>query len=321
MEPNVDAERQSRHGCAMTDSPLPTGVWRFGRFEADLDAEELRKNGMKIHLQGQPFHVLSVLLTHAGRLVRREELRREVWPEDTFVEFDHALNTAVKKIRFALGDAAGAPRYVETISRRGYRFIGDVHAPAVAIPKLDTQKFEPADHHDGALPAWKRTGKILAAVAAIILAAFQLTHSLRAAQGRNSKPIVVAVLPFESWSPNSELAHLSDGVSQELITQFGRIDPARLSVAARAAVQPYRQTSKTVTELGRELHADYLMQGNLRGDGQRVRVSAELVRVSDQARVWGDDFDLAGDDVLMLETNLAKSISTNVKAIILAPSS
>jgi TolB-like protein/DNA-binding winged helix-turn-helix (wHTH) protein len=302
----------------MTDFRLPTGVWRFGIFEADLEAEELRKNGLKVHLQGQPFHVLGVLLTHSGRLVRREELRREVWPEDTFVEFDHALNTAVKKIRFALGDDAMSPRYIETISRRGYRFIGEVHAPSVVIPKPAPPKIESADDRDDAASKWKLAGKTLVAVAAIILLAFQLTHRLRVSQSRNPKPVVVAILPFESLSDDSELAHLSEGVSQELITQFGRLDPARLAVAARAAVQPYRQTSKTVTELGRELHADYLMQGNLRGDGQHVRVSAELVRVSDQARLWGDDFDLAGDDVLRLETNLATSIRTKVRAIVLA---
>jgi TolB-like protein len=211
-----------------------------------------------------------------------------------------------------------SPRYIETISRRGYRFIGEVHAPSVVIPKPAPPKIGPADHRDDPASKWKRAGKTLVAVSAIILLAFQLTHRLRGSQRRSPKPVVVAILPFDNLSNDSELADLSEGVSQELITQFGRMDPARLAVAARAAVQPYRQTSKTVTELGRELHADYLMQGNLRGDGQHLRVSAELVRVSDQARLWGDDFDLAGDDALRLETNLATSIRTKVRAIVLA---
>jgi TolB-like protein/DNA-binding winged helix-turn-helix (wHTH) protein len=302
----------------MIDFRLPTGIWRFGVFEADFDAEELRKNGIKIHLQGQPFHVLSVLLARFGRVVKREELRREVWPEDTFVEFDHALNTAVKKIRCALGDDATAPRYIQTISRRGYRFIGDVHPARDSIRKDDPTSVVLAPRQ-GPSATWGIAAKALIAVAVAILIAFQLTHRSRAAQTQAIRPIVLAVLPFENWSDDSGLAHLSDGVSQELITQFGRMDPARLAVAARTAVQPYRHTSKTVAELGRELHADYLMQGSLRGDSQHARVSAELVRVSDQVRVWGDDFDFSGTDPLVLETDVAKSIGARVSAILFEP--
>jgi TolB-like protein/DNA-binding winged helix-turn-helix (wHTH) protein len=303
----------------MSESRPSTGVWRFGVFEADLDAQELRKNGMKIHLQGQPFHVLSVLLVRSGWLVRREELRHEVWPENTFVEFDHALNTAVKKIRCALSDDATAPRYIETVSRRGYRFIGDVHPPGDSTKKDDPHNGVPLDRQDNSLLTWKLAGKALVAVTVAILVVFQLTHRSRAAQSQTTRPIVLAVLPFDNWSDDSGLAHLSDGVSQELITQFGRMDPARLAVAPRATVQPYRHTSKTVAELGSELHADYLMQGNLRGDSQHARVSAELVRVSDQARIWGDDFDLSGDDLLVLETDIAKSIGAKVTAIMFGP--
>ena len=302
----------------MIDFRLPTGIWRFGVFEADLDGEELRKNGIKIHLQGQPFHVLSVLLARSGRVVKREELRREVWPEDTFVEFDHALNTAVKKIRCALGDDATTPRYIQTISRRGYRFIGDVHPPGDSIRKDDPASVVLAPRQDPSA-TWGLTAKALIAVAVAILIAFQWTHRSRAAQTQAIRPLVLAVLPFENWSDDSGLAHLSDGVSQELITQFGRMDPVRLAVAARTTVQPYRHTSKTVAELGRELHADYLMQGSLRGDSQHARVSAELVRVSDQVRVWGDDFDFSGTDLLVLETDVAKSIGARVRAIIFEP--
>ncbi len=304
----------------MTDLPLPTGVWRFGVFEADLDAEELRKNGVKVHLQGQPFHVLSVLLVRSGRLVRRDELRREVWPENTFVEFDHALNTAVKKIRCALGDDAAAPRYVQTISRRGYRFIADVRPPT----RNDlTRKADPstvlAAPRDNNPPPWGFAGKAFVAFALTILMAFQLTHDSRAAQSQAERPMVLAILPFDNWSDDARLAYLGDSVSQELIMQFGRMDPSRLAVAARVTVQPYRHTSKTLKELGRELHADYLMQGSLRGDGQHTRVSAELVRVKDQARVWGDEFDLSAVDLLALETDLARSIGPAVRAIMFGP--
>src|SRR5947208_7908844 len=113
-------------------------IVRFGLFEADLQSGELRKNGVKVRLQGQPFQVCAILLQHSGELVTREELRRQVWPEDTFVDFDHALNTAITKIRIALEDDADNPRLVETLPRRGYRFIGPVEKPSaqVASPRL-----------------------------------------------------------------------------------------------------------------------------------------------------------------------------------------
>jgi TolB-like protein/DNA-binding winged helix-turn-helix (wHTH) protein len=307
----------------MSGLRLPIDVWRFGVFEVDLRAEELRKNGIRIHLQGQPFHVLRVLLTRAGQLVTREELRREVWPEDTFVEFDHALNTAVKKIRCALGDNATAPRYVQTISRRGYRFIAEVHAPAPQLKGSDASEVaEPTNvppERSAVFLSWKKASKALPVSALVVLLVIQLTHRTRVAQDRRSGPVVLAILPFDDWSDDSKLDHLSEGVCQELITQIGRMDPARLAVTARASVQAYRHSSKTVPELGKELHADYLMQGNLRGDRQHVRLSAELVRVKDQARVWSNDFDLDGDDLLTLETDLANVIGAQVKHIMFSP--
>ena len=105
-------------------------VARFGVFELDLNAGELRKSGVKLRLQGQPFQVLALLLEHAGEVVTREELQQKLWPSDTFVDFDHSLNTAINKVREVLGDSASNPRYVETLARRGYRFIAPVQAPA-----------------------------------------------------------------------------------------------------------------------------------------------------------------------------------------------
>src|SRR5712692_11610913 len=117
-----------------------TQIVRFGVFEADLQTGELQKNGVKVSLQGQPFQVCAILLKHSGELVTREELRQRVWPEDTFVDFDHALNTAITKIRLALGDEADNPRFVETLPRRGYRFIGPVDKPGSQAPSSRAPK-------------------------------------------------------------------------------------------------------------------------------------------------------------------------------------
>jgi TolB-like protein/DNA-binding winged helix-turn-helix (wHTH) protein len=300
----------------MEKSERATGIWRFGDFEADLDAGELQKDGVKLHLQDQPFQVLTVLLRRSGQLVRREELRSEVWPEDTFVEFDQALNTAIKKIRVALGDDATAPRYVETIPRKGYRFIAEVSARAemagAGVPD-DVSRTE----QRWSLSARRVIGG-LAAIGILLLVVVQGVRRIPAAQGRTQKKIVLAVLPFENWSEGSRQKYLCEGITQELITQLSRVDPGRLEVAAHTTVEPYGHTSRTVAEIGRELHADYLVEGSLRSDRQHLRVSAELIRVSDQARIWGDDFDREDGDMLTLEREVAASIGASVKTKMLS---
>lgn len=132
----VNSARVSVHGrvLLMAEVNSSAKIVRFGVFEADLQTGELRKNGLKVPLQDQPFQVCAILLENSGKLVTREELRRRVWPEDTFVDFDHALNTAITKIRMALGDEADNPRFVETMPRRGYRFIAPVDKPSPQVP-------------------------------------------------------------------------------------------------------------------------------------------------------------------------------------------
>jgi TolB-like protein/DNA-binding winged helix-turn-helix (wHTH) protein len=298
----------------------PRGVWGFGVFCADLDAGELCKSGWRVHLQDQPFQVLAVLLLRAGQLVTREELRREVWPRDTFVEFDHALNTAVKKIRIAIGDDANAPRYIETIPKRGYRFIAPVQA---ASDLLSTPVVHPASNETRSRPnlSWPNIALALAmAVVVIGLAGVLGLHRLRAGTPFASARVVVAVLPFEDATEDLKLAGLCDGVTQELISQLGRTEPAKLSVAARANVLTYRHSVKSVAQVGAELRADYLIEGSVRRDGRHLRLSAELIRVSDQARIWGDDFDSEDDDTspLIVETDIAKAIVMNVRPALLA---
>jgi TolB-like protein len=124
---------------------------------------------------------------------------------------------------------------------------------------------------------------------------------------------MLAVLPFENWGDGARQKYLCEGITQELITQFGRVDPGRLEVAAHTTVEAYGHTPRTVAEIGRELHADYLVEGSVRSDQQHLRVSAELIRVSDQARIWGDDFDREDGDLLTLERDVAASIGASVK--------
>jgi TolB-like protein/DNA-binding winged helix-turn-helix (wHTH) protein len=302
----------SRRWWAMAECSGLRGKVRFGIFEADLDAGELRKNGARIHLQEQPFHVLSVLLERPGQLVSREDICRQVWGERTFVEFDHALNTAIKKIRIAIGDDAATPRYIETVPKRGYRFIApiqaqqDVSASPVANVVLSgstSSRLKPMFFGAVGMTV------ILAGIGAILL------RGPGGSDARGARRILLAVLPFENASGDVAQESLCDGLTQEVIMQLGHSDPSRLWVAARSKVLPYRNTTKPVSQIGRELGADYLMEGNLRRDGARVRVTAELIRARDEARLWGEEFDGVEDaGVLAVETELAREIAAKIQS-------
>ena len=287
-------------------------VFRFGPFEADVQAGELRKDGVRVPLQEQPFLVLAALLDRPGELVWRDELRQQVWPEDTFVEFDHALNTAVKKIRTALGDCANSPDYVETIPKRGYRFLFPVEVVERSGPSLPEQTII---RTPGRLP---RNSLMTAVLAIVLFSGGLLAMWWRGGRGDPAaRRMVLAVLPFEDWSDDGRRGLLCDGITQELITQSGKVAPERLAVVPRAASAPYGHTRKTVSEVAQELKADYLMEGSVRDDGERVRVTVELIRASDEVRVWGGDVDRESGDSLSLESDIAAAITEKTKAALL----
>jgi len=288
-------------------------VFRFGPFEADVEAGALLRDGARVSLQEQPFQVLAALLERPGELVWREDLRQQVWPEDTFVEFDHALNTAVKKIRIALGDCANSPEYVETIPKRGYRFL----VPVEVIENSASKTLEPATV---STRVWARRNLVTFVLLTIVLlSGGVLAMRWWAARSATHRRAVLAVLPLEDWSDDSSHGLLCEGITQELITQSGEADPTRLAVVPRAASAPYRHTAKTVAEVAHELRADYLMEGNVRDDGERVRVTVELIRARDEVRIWGGDFDRETGDSLALESDIAEAITEKTKGALLAP--
>jgi TolB-like protein/DNA-binding winged helix-turn-helix (wHTH) protein len=298
--------------------PASCRVFRFGPFEADVDAGELRRDGIRVSLQDQPFQVLIALLDRPGELVWRDDLRAQVWPQDTYVEFDHALNTAVKKIRIAIGDCATSPQYIETIPKRGYRFLAPVEV--VDGPSPRTEDVRAVSRYR----RWFATNPVTVALLVVVLLSAVLlgTRWRIAARDSAEKPTILAVLPLEDWSEDGSRTHLCEGITQELITQAGHIDPTRLAVAPQAASAAYRHTRKTVAEVARELRADYLLGGNLRGDARGVRVTVELIRVRDGARLWGENFDREAGNSLALETEIAAAITAKAKPALLteAPS-
>jgi TolB-like protein/Tfp pilus assembly protein PilF len=243
----------------MARPPSSARTIAFGAYEADFYARELRKSGTRRKLQEKPFAVLELLLKNAGELVTREDIRRALWPSDTHLDFEHSLSIAVHKLRLALGDTAENPRFVETLSRRGYRFIAPVRSPTEAT-----------------MPGGKT---------------------------------MLAVLPFSSLSAAHEQDYFIDGLTEEMITQLGRLNPESLGVIARTSAMRYKQSEKAIDEIGRELGVDHILEGSVRRQGSRVRISAQLNRVIDQVQRWSGSFDRSTKDVLSLQREVAEEIA------------
>jgi TolB-like protein/Tfp pilus assembly protein PilF len=257
--------------------PSVPRMLRFGIFDLDLQAGELRRSGVKVKLQEQPFRILAILLERPGEVITREQLRQRLWPPDTFVDFEHSINIAVKRLREALRDSADNPRFVETLPRRGYRFIAPVE-PAGAISEAPREQ----------------------------------AISRRIATPPGAK-IMVVVLPFENMSGDPEQEYFSDGLTEEMITQLAVLAPARLGVIARTTSLQYKRTPRAIDLICRELGVDYVLEGSVRRQGNRVRVSAQLIQVSDQAHLWAASYDRELGGILALQSEVARAIAEEIQ--------
>jgi len=287
----------------MEDSKPIRGSVRFGVFEIDLRAGEVRKQGMRVKLQEKPFQVLALLLERPGEVVTREELQKKLWPEDTFVDFDHSMNTAVNKLREALGDSAESPRFIETLPKRGYRLI----APVQAAGQAAVSSAAPTPQPRSAM-----LGVAAALIVVLVLAYWGWTR-----WGQRATPpegrIMLAVLPFHNVGGDPEQEYFSDGLTEEMISQLGRLHPERLRVIASTSAMHYKKTTKRVDQIGQELGVDYVLEGSVRRGGERVRITAQLVQVSDQTEVWSDSYESSEGDVLALQTEVARAIAQQIQ--------
>jgi TolB-like protein/DNA-binding winged helix-turn-helix (wHTH) protein/Flp pilus assembly protein TadD len=299
------------------------GRVRFGVFELDPRAGELRKHGVRVRLQEQPFQVLAMLLEHSGEVVTREELKKKLWPADTFVDFDHGLNKVINKIREALSDSAESPRFVETVARRGYRFLADVRSadPAPASsPEVASQpkpEGEKRDREDLArnpvklnslLPsrAWKMWALVLALLLAASVAVWD--HS----SNRPSPDIrSLAVLPLESLSGDASQDYFADGMTDELITDLGQISALR--VISRTSVMAYKRARKPLPQIARELNVDAVVEGSVLRSGERVRITAQLIEASADRQLWSQSYEGELRDTLALQNQVAKAIADQIR--------
>jgi TolB-like protein/DNA-binding winged helix-turn-helix (wHTH) protein len=305
---------------ATSDNASCASFIRFGVFEVDLRSRELRKNGVRIRLQEQPFQVLVALLTRAGEVVSREDLRNCVWPEGTFVCFDYALNTAIKKIRVALSDDANIPRYVETIPRRGYRFIGNIDtvSPTAVDPPVASVS-SPSPSGVRRVPYRRVLSAGLVGLALMASAGAYFARRASPHQVSVGRRTMLVVVPFENLGGDPDQDSLCEGLTEELITQLGRVDPHGIGIAARSTVNAYEGGHRrSVAEMGRDLRADYVLEGSVRRNERMVRVSAHLIRTTDQSHVWANEFDRELDDVLVFQSDIAANISQQVRTTLLS---
>src|SRR5215468_9059519 len=284
-----------------------TQVVRFAAFEADLRAGELRKGGLKLKLGGQPFQVLTVLLERPGEVVTREELHKRLWP-DAFVDVDHNLNTAINKIREALGDTAENPRFVETLARRGYRFIGAVNGAEQARAAK-------------AKPTRRSRSLIFPAVVGLLaiagITAVLLGVNLHGWRGRlfagPARPQIraLAVLPLANLSGDAEQEYFADGMTEALITELGKVSSPR--VISRQSVMQYKGSKKPLQEIARELNVDAVLEGTVVRSGDRVRVTVHLSQASPEHQLWAKDYDRSLRNALSLQGEIARDVADEIR--------
>jgi len=295
----------------------------FGIFEVDLRAGELRKRGLRVRLQQQPFQVLEMLLEHPGEVVGREDLQKALWPGDTFVDFDHGLNKAVNKIREALGDSAEHPRFVETVARRGYRFIADVKvaeaAPAQSpeLPPEHQPATEALDRQDFANAFGKVAPRLPSrtwTISAIVLIILLTTLAGWELQSRNRQSSVIrslAVLPLESLSSDVSQDYFADGMTDELISDLGQISALR--VISRTSVMSYKHSRKSLPQIARELNVDAVVEGTVLRSGDQVRITAQLIEASTDRHVWSQSYQGGLRDTLALQNTVARAIADQIR--------
>jgi TolB-like protein/DNA-binding winged helix-turn-helix (wHTH) protein len=321
--------------------------FRFGDgYELDLGAYELRRDGRALKLPRIPMELLTLLIEQRGNLVMRDEIIERIWGREVFVDTDNSINAAVRKIRRALRDDADEPQFIQTVPAKGYRFVAAVTeigaAPgnssvatelvavsdAIQTPEtVGAERIRP-DHIDpeqpnlGAgsqAPAETKSKKlrrwaILSAVVLVTVTAIEIYARYYRVAEVSSPPtrVLLAVLPFENLTGDPGQEYFSDGLTEEMITELGRLDPERLGVIGRTSVMLYKQNPKRLDQIGRELGVQYLLEGSVRRDSSNVRITAQLIQVKDQTHVWAREYDRELKDLLAVQAEIAQEVTDEI---------
>jgi TolB-like protein/DNA-binding winged helix-turn-helix (wHTH) protein/Tfp pilus assembly protein PilF len=334
----------------MLPSAGSDGVYRFGLFEVDGRTGELSKQGRPIKLRGRPFDILLLLLSRRGDLITREELRQQLWPADTFVDFDHGVNSAMNRLREALGDSAENPRFIETLPKRGYRFIAPIdsierprvsrqsgsldgvdraavdlqEAAPPSKPEPSASSTSPASEHRSlsvVSVSPPSRAALFAAVGALAVAIVIASLYFRIGRGGPPHPakMTLAVLPFENLSAEADQDFFTDGFTDEMIAELGKLDPDHLGVIARTTTRLYKNARKNIGQIRQELGVDYVLEGSIRRAANRVRITAQLVQTSDMTHLWAESYDRDVSDVLTIQSEVAMKIAQSLTLALRRP--
>jgi TolB-like protein/DNA-binding winged helix-turn-helix (wHTH) protein/Tfp pilus assembly protein PilF len=306
--------------------PVQSSLYRFGPYELRPRAREISKLGTKLKLRPQPFQVLKLLAERPGDIVTREELRKLLWSAETFVDFEQGLNTAVKELRALLNDSAENPRYIETVPKLGYRLVapvevvslGEPHLPPVHVesPAAEIVRSEKgAGRRIWQMPAFLRWTAV-AGIAVVLLTGLT-GYWQRSREPVNAQPaggkLMLAVLPFENLTGDEGQDYFSDGLTEEMISQLGRIDIQHMGVIARTSVMHYKQSRSPLEQIGRELGVQYVLEGSVRREADKVRISAQLIQMRDHTHLWSRQYDRELSSLLALQSEIAQEITDEIQ--------
>lgn len=318
-------------------------IFRFGEFEVDVRARQLRKQGAKIRLPGQPFQVLVMLLESPGQVITRHEIQQKLWPADTFVDFEQSLNTSVKKLRQALNDSATEPRYIETLPRIGYRFLfpvevaGEEPASQPTQTSVNGSEFPPSSQDapgttsEAPIPRDSFAWFLRVSLGVVVLAGIAVALNVAGTRDRfarifrgekdsagaisaANKRRSVAVLPLQNLTGDPAQEYFTDGMTDELTTDLAQLRDLR--VISRTSAMHYKGASKTAPQIGRELGVDTLVEGSVQRDGNHVRIHAQLIDCATDRHLWAQTYDREMKDVMALQSEAAHEIAEQIQGTV-----
>jgi TolB-like protein/DNA-binding winged helix-turn-helix (wHTH) protein len=304
---------------------------RFGTFELNVRTGELVSIGTaavearsaKVLLRQQPSQILRILVERQGNIVTREEIRQILWPDDTVVEFDRSINVAMAILRKALADDADHPKYIETLTGRGYRLIAPVEwqpsqtaAQGLLEPRAETLPWiegQISEREPRAPKYWLKAAVVVVSAVMLVGIAYRSWRHFRDATPPSSQKIRLAVLPFANLTGDPNKEYLADGLTEEMISQLGRLNPEQLGVIARTSVMGYKHKDERLDQIARDLSVQYVLENSLRENGDHIRLTAQLIQVKDQTHLWSQDYDYAAKDTLNVEDEVANAVAREIR--------
>jgi len=304
---------------------------RFGTFELNVRTGELvcmgtaavEAGAARVQLRQQPSQILRILVERQGNIVTREEIRQILWPENTVVEFDRSINVAMAILRKALADDADHPNYIETLTGRGYRLIAPVEwqlsqtaAQGLLEPQTDTVpriEGQIGEREPRAPTHWRKAAVLSASAVILVVVGYMSWRHSRDVTSPRSEKVMLAVLPFENLTGDPNKEYLADGLTEETISQLGRLNPEQLGVIARTSVMGYKRKDERLDQIGRDLSVQYVLENSLRQSGDHLRITSQLLQVKDQSHLWSHDYDYRAQDILTVQDDVAKAVAREIQ--------